>query len=129
MRIINSSDLNPPGGHYSHAVLAGGMIYVSGQLPFALGSKVLPEGARAQTIQTLKNVKAVLHASGAQLKQLVSVQIIVSDINLWPEVNEAYSEFLGDHKPARTVIPCAGLHYGALVEITAIAEASGPGNN
>ena len=122
MQIVNSPHVSEPAGHYSHAVIAGGMVYLSGQLPFALDSKILPEGAGAQTRQVLENVRAVLETCGALMDDLVSVQVMISDINLWPEVNQVYSEFFGNHKPARTVIPCGELHYGALVEVTAVAQ-------
>ena len=122
MQIINSPGVNPPAGHYSHAVVVGDLVYVSGQLPFALNSSQLAEGAAEQTLQTLKNLEAILITSGSALDHLVSVQIMVSDIKFWPDVNQVYSQYLQNHKPARTIIPCGELHYGALVEISAVAQ-------
>lgn len=128
MQIIKSPHVTAPAGHYSHAVISGHNIYISGQLPFALNSTTLPVGAAAQTIQVLQNIESILRSCNASLSHLISVQVMVSDITLWPEVNQAYSQYLGSYKPARTIIPCGELHYGALVEINAIAEFPGHEN-
>ncbi|CAK7014320.1 RidA family protein [Saezia sanguinis] len=122
MKTINSPQVTLPAGHYSHATVAGKLVFVSGQLPFPLDSKVLPEGIEAQTLQALKNVEAVLISAGSSLPNLLNVQIFISDIALWPVVNQVYSEFLKDAKPARTIVPCNTLHYGALIEINAVAQ-------
>ncbi|MFM0740569.1 RidA family protein [Paraburkholderia xenovorans] len=111
-----------PKGHYAQATKANGFVFVSGQLPFtADGNAVLPEGLDAQVRQTLSNLREVLLAAQTSIGKLVSVQIYVSDIETWPRVNELYREFVGDPAPARTVVPCARLHYGAHIEISAIA--------
>jgi 2-iminobutanoate/2-iminopropanoate deaminase len=111
-----------PRGHYAQATKANGFVFVSGQLPLvADGSVVLPEGLDAQVRQALSNLREVLLAAGTTPGRLLSVQIYVSDIENWPRVNDLYREFIGDPAPARTVVPCAQLHYGAQVEISAIA--------
>jgi 2-iminobutanoate/2-iminopropanoate deaminase len=112
-----------PRGHYAQATRANGFVFVSGQLPLLNddGRVVLAEGLDAQVKQALSNVREVLRAAGSDMQQLVSVQVYVSDIESWPRVNEIYREFIGDPAPARTVVPCGQLHYGAHVEISAIA--------
>jgi 2-iminobutanoate/2-iminopropanoate deaminase len=111
-----------PRGHYVQATKANGFVFVSGQLPLmAGGNVVLPEGLDAQVRQALANLQEVLLAAGTSIGSLVSVQIYVSDIENWPRVNDLYQEFIGDPAPARTVVPCARLHYGAHVEISAVA--------
>jgi 2-iminobutanoate/2-iminopropanoate deaminase len=112
-----------PRGHYVQATRANGFVFVSGQLPLLNddGRVVLAEGLDAQVKQALSNVREVLRAAGSDMQQLASVQVYVSDIESWPRVNEIYREFIGDPAPARTVVPCGQLHYGALVEISAIA--------
>lgn len=122
MKVINSSNVTAPAGHYSHATVSGSLVFVSGQLPFPLNSKELPQGIEAQTLQTLKNVEAILLSAGSSMKNLLNVQIFIPDINLWPTVNQIYSDFLKEVKPARTIVPCNTLHYGALIEINAIAQ-------
>jgi 2-iminobutanoate/2-iminopropanoate deaminase len=122
MKTITSSQLPQPGGHYSQGVVSGNFLFVSGQLPFDPGSEVIPHGIEAQFVQAMTNVEAVLHAAGATLASLVNVQIFISDVEYWPIVNMHYAQLLGAHRPARAIVPCGHLHYGALVEITAVAE-------
>jgi 2-iminobutanoate/2-iminopropanoate deaminase len=122
MKTITSSQLPQPGGHYSQGVVSGNFLFVSGQLPFDPGSGVIPHGIEAQFVQAMTNVEAVLHAAGATLASLVNVQIFISDVEYWPIVNMHYAQLLGAHRPARAIVPCGHLHYGALVEITAVAE-------
>lgn len=111
-----------PRGHYAQATRANGLVFVSGQLPLAADGEVtLAEGLEAQVRQALSNVREILLAAGSDVGELLSVQIFVADIETWPRVNEIYREFVGDPAPARTVVPCGRLHYGAQVEISAIA--------
>jgi len=122
MRTVNSPNVSPPAGHYCHAMVAENLVFVSGQLPFPLNSKELPEGIEAQTIQALKNVEAILESAGSSMENLLNVQIFIPDVEFWPTVNKVYSEYLKHVKPARTIVPCNTLHYGALIEINVIAR-------
>ena len=111
-----------PRGHYAQATKANDFVFVSGQLPLTTdGNAALAEGLEAQVHQTLTNVREVLLAAGADVERLLSVQIYVSDIEIWPRVNKLYQEFIGNPAPARTVVQCGQLHYGAYIEISAIA--------
>ena len=117
------TDLAPlPAGHYSQATIANGFIFISGQLPIIPGSdRMIPEGITAQAEQVFANIRTILHEAKASLGDLVNVQIFISNIALWGEVNVIYQHHLGSHKPARTVIPCGALHHGALIEVNAVA--------
>lgn len=111
-----------PAGHYSQAIVHNGFVFVAGQLPIVPGQKehrVGPIGE--QTERTLRNVEAILHAAGSGLERVVQMTIYISDGELWGEVNAAYSRVMGDHKPARAVVPVKDLHYGYQIEIQAIA--------
>ncbi len=111
------------GGHYSPGVISRGMLYVSGQLPIDPATGKLAEGgAAAQTRAALANLERVLAAAGAAKEQVVTCRVYVPDVALWDEVNQAYAEFFGAHRPARAVVPTRELHHGALVEIEAVAE-------
>ncbi|MGX6999552.1 RidA family protein [Caballeronia sp. KNU42] len=111
-----------PRGHYAQATKANGFVFVSGQLPLTSdGNAALAEGLEAQVQQALTNVREVLLAAGTDVERLLSVQIYVSDIEIWPRVNKLYQEFIGNPAPARTVVQCGQLHYGAYIEISAIA--------
>lgn len=122
MELITSKKLAAPGGHYSQGVVTGGLLFVSGQLPFNPATGTFAEGVDAQFLQAMANVEAVLLAAQASLANLVNVQIFITDVEQWPIVNAHYAKMMGAHRPARAIIPCGQLHYGALVEITAVAE-------
>lgn len=122
MHRVTTADAPQPAGHYSQAVVHDGTVYVAGQLP------ITPEGRRLgdrsieeQTEQAVRNVRAVLRAAGSDLDRLLSVTVYVADIALWDRVNAVYAAMLGDHRPARAVVPTAALHHGLLVEIQAVA--------
>ena len=121
MRFIEG--LTSKGGHYSPGVAAGGMLYISGQLPIdpATG-KIAEGGIREQTRQALANVGRVLAAAGLGRESVVMCRVYISDMANWDAVNAVYAEFFGDHRPARAVVPTRELHHGALVEIEAAAE-------
>ena len=111
-----------PGGHYSQAVVYNGIVYVSGQLPIdpQTGEKQLGS-IEAQTEQTLKNVSEILKASGSDLSRVLKMTIYISDGEFWGPVNAVYAKVMGEHRPARAIVPTKELHYGFKIEIEAIA--------
>lgn len=122
MKIIHSDRLPTPGGHYSPAIISGNSLYISGQLPISLTSP-RPQGELAEQAQTVfNNIDILLDTAGINKRHLVNVQVYLSDVALWPEFNRLYAQWIGDHRPTRTVVPCSALHYGALLEMSAIAE-------
>lgn len=113
-----------PAGHYSQAVVHNGVIYVAGQLPLDPGSASREVGSiEEQTRQVLGNIRAILEAAGSGLDRVLQMTVYITDIELWGRFNAAYVEVMGDHKPARAVVPVNGLHYGYHVEVQAIAAA------
>ncbi|MCU0454438.1 MAG: Rid family detoxifying hydrolase [Bacteroidetes bacterium] len=122
MQTIATPNAPKPAGHYSQAIVHGGIVYVAGQLPLdpATG-EVVGTNAEEQTVQTLRNVEAILVASGSRLDRLLSVTIYVTGRMHWGSVNAAVAQILGDHKPARAIIPVPELKRGCLVEIQASA--------
>ena len=119
---INPNTLAPPGGHYSHAVVAGGLVFVSGQLPIApSGEKLNQASFDDQARQALANVAAALAAAGTGVAQLVQVRVYVTDIGHWPAFNKIYAQWAGDTRPARAVVPVPLLHHGFQIEIEALA--------
>jgi 2-iminobutanoate/2-iminopropanoate deaminase len=119
---LNPDTLAAPGGHYSHAVVAGGLVFVSGQLPITPEGKKLNEATfEVQARQVLANVAAALTAAGSDIAQLVQVRVYVTDIGHWPAFNQLYAAWAGDSRPARAVVPVPLLHHGFLIEIEAVA--------
>lgn len=124
MERINTPDAPPPRGHYSQAIVHNGLVFVSGQLPVGPDGEILNRASAAdQARAVLRNTAKILEAAGSGLDRLLQVTIYVTDIDFWAEVNEAYVEIVGDHKPARAVIPVRELHAGVVLELTAIAAA------
>ena len=111
-----------PAGHYSQAIRHNGLVFVSGQLPLDPVSKEVAEGGiEPQMRQVMANISAILEASGSGLDNILKATIYIPDSSYWPEINRVYAECMGDHKPARAVIPCGDLHYGVLLEMEVIA--------
>ena len=122
MEFISTSNAPAPAGHYSQAVVHNGLVYVSGQLPINPANGEKKAGPmREQTEQVLRNVAAIVEAAGSSLDKILKVTLYISDISLWGEVNEVYTEFFGDHKPARAAIPVKNLHFGFQIEVDAVA--------
>ncbi len=125
MKIVDSPHAPRPAGHYSQAVVHGGLVFVAGQLPHDPSRPGEPAGeveeVEEQTVRALRNVEAILVAAGSGLERLLSVTVYVADLSLWPRVNAAYAGVLGSHRPARAVVPVQELHHGYLVEIQAVA--------
>ena len=119
---VHTQDAPTPGGHYSQAVVYNGLVFVSGQLSIdpRTGEKKLGS-IEEQTEQALSNVSEILKAAGSDLSRVLKMTIYVSDVGLWGRVNEVYARVLGEHRPARAVIPTGELHYGFLIEIDAVA--------
>lgn len=110
-------------GPYSQATKANGNLYVSGQLGIIPGEGKLAEGFEAQTKQALENLKAILIEAGSSLDKVLAVDVFVTDMGKFADLNAIYAEYFTDHKPARAAIEVAGLPLGGLVEFKCIALA------
>jgi len=121
MKIITSENLPTPKGHYSPCIEHNGILYVSGQLPFNPNTREIPEGIEAQTRQVLQNLEFVIKEAGSKRDQIIQMRLYIPDVELWGAVNQIYSDFFGDHRPVRCVVPTRELHYGALIEVEATA--------
>ena len=113
-------------GHYSQAMVHGGLVFVAGQLPVVPAQPELRlEGFDDQANQVITNVLEILEASGSSASLILKATVYIADIAHWPAFNAIYAEHLGAHRPARTVVPVAHLHYGYLVEMDVIAALRG----
>lgn len=113
------------GPHYSPFTVGGGLIFVSGQLPLKPGrdTSLAQAPFQEQAEQTLRNLKAVLESAGVGVAQLLKTTVYLSDIGDWNGIDQAYRQFFGEMRPARTVIATGPLHFGFRIEIDAIAIA------
>lgn len=112
----------PPGGHYSHAVKAGDLIFLAGQLPIAADGRRLADlDFATQVRQVLANLALALESAGSSVQELVQVRVYIVDINDWPIFDQIYAAWIGDYRPARAVVPVPVLHYGFRIEIEGVA--------
>ena len=122
MKVLQPHNQPQPKGHYSPGIEHGGLIYVSGQLPMDLQTREPFIGPiEEQTELALRNVEAVLKEAGSDLNHVLQMTIYVSDMELWGAVNVTYARVMGEHRPARAIVPVKDLHFGTKIEIQAIA--------
>jgi 2-iminobutanoate/2-iminopropanoate deaminase len=111
-----------PIGPYSQGVIAGGLLFVSGQIAIDPASNQLVTGdIEAQTEQVMKNLLAVLTAAKMGADNVVKTTVYLADLADFPKMNEVYARFLGKTPPARSTIQAAALPRGVKVEIDVIA--------
>ncbi|GIP23558.1 RidA family protein [Paenibacillus sp. J22TS3] len=117
------STTNAPGaiGPYSQAVEVGDFIYTSGQLGLDPASGELAEGVERQTVQSLRNVQAILEAAGTGMDKVIKTTVFLKDLGDFVKVNEIYSSFFTEPYPARSAVEVARLPKDGLVEIEVIA--------
>ncbi len=121
-RTIYTSKAPKPVGPYSQGVVAGGWLFISGQIPLDPETGEMVEGGfKEKARRVLENLKAVVEAAGGSLEDVVKVTVYLADISRFSEFNEVYQEYFQDNKPARVVIQAAALPKGAEVEIEAVA--------
>jgi 2-iminobutanoate/2-iminopropanoate deaminase len=109
-------------GPYSQAIVAGGFVFASGQIPLDPQTGEFVEGGVIeQTEQVLRNLSAVMEAAGTSLERVVKTTVFLADMNDFAAMNEVYGRYFNETPPARATVEAAGLPRGARVEIEAIA--------
>ena len=121
LKYIYTDEAPAPNGHYSQAIEYNGVVYVSGILAVKPDKKGVVTGTiEDEAKQVFENFAAILKAAGTTREKTLKVTVYVSDISLWDKVNEIYSNFFADHKPARAIVPVKKLHFGLNLEVEAI---------
>lgn len=110
-----------PKGHYAPAIVYNGIVYVSGQLPVDKDGVANTGSIDEQTRLCMENLETILKASGSDLKHILKVGVFIADIGNWAKFNDTFAEIMGDHRPARIVVPCNTLNRGCGIEIDCIA--------
>jgi 2-iminobutanoate/2-iminopropanoate deaminase len=111
---------------FSHATVAGDLIFVSGTLGTRPGAfELVPGGTGPETRQTLENIRDILAGCGVTLADVVKVNVFLTDMATFQEMNRAYLEFFPSDPPARITVGCAALALGARVEIDCVAVKPG----
>ncbi|MDQ6970674.1 MAG: Rid family detoxifying hydrolase [Mariprofundus sp.] len=121
--IIHSDQAPKAVGPYSQAIVSDGVLYASGQIGLLpQEGKMIADDVESQTKQVTENLTAVLRQAGADLSDVLKVNIFLTDMNDFPKVNVIYAAWLGEHRPARATVAVAALPLGAKVEMDLIAR-------
>ncbi|MBD3239315.1 MAG: hypothetical protein GF331_01925 [Chitinivibrionales bacterium] len=119
---ITAQGAPSPVGPYSHAIAAGSMVFVSGQIALDPSSgTIVGTTAAEQLRQAMRNLGAILEACGLGFGSLVKTTLYLTSMDDYPSCNSAYEEMLAGWKPARSVVEVSRLPKGVLVEIEGIA--------
>jgi 2-iminobutanoate/2-iminopropanoate deaminase len=121
-RTVLAEGAPPALGPYSHAVVAGGLAFSSGQIGLDPGTgELVAADIRAQTARTLDNLEAILGAAGTSLARALRLTVYLADMSDFPAMNEVYATYFPAEPPARSCVAAAGLPKGARVEMDVVA--------
>ena len=122
MKVISTKNAPSAIGPYSQAIVSNGFLFTSGQIALKPDGSFVEGDIKAQTEQVMANLKAVLKAANAKVKNVVKTTIFLADMNDFGVVNEIYGATFKEHKPARSCVAVKSLPKGALIEIELIAR-------
>lgn len=122
-QIIATRDAPAAIGPYSQAIASGGFLYTAGQIALDPATGKMSEGdITEQTERVMTNLRAILKAGGADFADVVKTTVYLTDMAVFPKMNEVYARHFGEARPARSTVAVSGLPRGALVEIDAVAR-------
>ena len=119
--VISSKKAPGAIGPYSQGIVAGGLVFVSGQLPIDAATGLMAEGIEQQTKQSLTNIQHILAEAGLTMKDVVKTTVFLADMALFGDMNKVYATFFETDCPARSAVAVKALPKDALVEIECIA--------
>ena len=120
-KIIKTDKAPQAIGVYSQGVQANNLVFTSGQIPIGSDGELIKNNFKDECVQVIKNIEAVLKASGCQLSDIVKLTVFLTDLSLFPQLNEVFKDFFINDPPARSAVEVKGLPMGARVEMEAIA--------
>jgi len=111
-------------GPYSQGIMAGGLIFVSGQIPLdPIKGEIVGQTIEEQAHQVFKNLRAILEAAGSSLNEVVKATVFLADMNDFSRMNEVYAQYFSEPYPARAAFQVARLPREAKIEVEVIALA------
>ena len=120
--VINTPNSPTPIGPYSQAIIAGNLVFVSGQIALHPDSgELMIKDIETETKQVMENIRAILNEAGTDFDQVVKTSIFLVNMKDFVKVNEIYGTYFSDHFPARETIQVAGLPKNVNVEISVTA--------
>jgi len=121
-KIIKTNSAPEPVGPYSQAVEAGGIVFVSGQIPVDPKTNQLDKGdIKSQARTALQNISAILKSAGLTMEDVVKTTVFLTNLDEFSEMNKVYSEYFSEGKPARSTVQVTRLAFNVKIEIDAIA--------
>ena len=124
-QVIKTEKAPAPIGPYNQAILAGELLFISGQIALKPGTNELINGdIREEAHQVMQNLKSILAKASMDFKQVVKTTIFLADMDLFALVNEVYGKYFEGDFPARETIAVKGLPKNANIEISMIASKS-----
>lgn len=120
-KIISTTQAPAAIGPYSQAVLAGNLLFTSGQIPLTPEGELITDDIQAQARQVFQNLEAVLGEAGCTFQDVVKATVFIVNMDDFAKINEIYSEYFGENRPARSTVQVARLPRDAGVEIELIA--------
>lgn len=122
MKEIKTANAPAAIGPYSQAVVAGNLVYTSGQIPVNPATGEIPDGICAQANQVFTNIKNLLKDVGTGIEKVVKTTVFIQNMEDFAVVNEIYANYFTEPFPARSCVEVAKLPKGVLLEVEAIAE-------
>ena len=120
--VISSKKAPGAIGPYSQGIKAGGLVFVSGQLPIDAATGIMAEGIEQQTRQSVTNIQHILAEAGLTMNDVVKTTVFLADMSLFGDMNKVYATFFENDCPARSAVAVKALPKDALVEIECIAS-------
>lgn len=120
--IINTDKAPAAIGPYSQAIKIGGLLFLSGQIPFDPATmEVVPGCIACQVEQVMKNTKNILESQGLDFSDVIKTTVFIKDMNDFSRVNDVYAKYFNQNPPARSCVEVARLPKDVLVEMECIA--------
>lgn len=120
-KIVNTNKAPAVIGPFNQGIIAGNLLFTSGQLPMHPETGLVPQGIEAQTIQVLENLKAIIEEAGANLNDVVKTTVYIQHMSDFAVVNQIYATYFQENAPARACVEVSKMAKDSLVEIDAIA--------
>jgi len=120
---IHSDEAPRAAGPYSQAIRHDNILYLSGQIGLVPASgKLAGDDLESQALQVMRNLDAVLHEAGATTSDIIRTGIYLTNMGDFPELNQIYADWLGEHRPARATVAVAALPLNARIEMDLVAR-------
>ena len=120
-KIIKTDKAPQAIGVYSQGIQANNLVFTSGQIPLNLDGELIENDFKGECIQVIKNIEAILQASGCGLSDIIKLTVFLTDLSLFPQLNDVFKNYFQDNPPARSAVEVSGLPMGVRVEMEAIA--------